>query len=153
MDVEIRQATADDIETLMKWRMEVLHEVFSIPESQPTEKLEAENRAYYERALRTGEHIACFAWVEDQIVGCGGICLYQEMPSPDNPDGRCAYLMNIYTRPKVRKQGIGEAIITWLVNRATDLGISKIYLETSKAGKSLYTKMGFAPMPDMMKHC
>ena len=110
------------------------------------------NRLYYERALRTGEHIACFAWVESQIVGCGGICLYQEMPSPDNPDGRCAYLMNIYTRPEGRKQGIGEAIITWLVNRAADLGISKIYLETSKAGKSLYTKMGFSPMPDMMKY-
>lgn len=153
MDVGIRQATADDMELLMKWRMEVLHEVFAIPENHPTEKLEAENSKYYERALRTEEHIACFAWVENQIVGCGGICLYQEMPSPDNPDGRCAYLMNIYTRPEVRKQGIGEAIITWLVSRASDLGISKIYLETSKAGKSLYTKMGFAPMPDMMKYC
>lgn len=152
MDIQIKQATVDDIEILIKWRMEVLHEVFSIPENQPTERLETENRIYYERALRTGEHIACFACVDNQIVGCGGICFYQEMPSPDNPDGRCAYLMNIYTRPEARKQGIGKTIINWLVSRATDLEISKIYLETSKAGKSLYTKMGFAPMPDMMKY-
>lgn len=71
-----------------------------------------------------------------------GICLYQDLPSPDNPDGRCAYLMNIYTCPEVQKQGIGEgeAIITWLVNRAADQGILKICLEISKAGKSLYAK-------------
>lgn len=116
MDIQIKQTTADDSEILMKWRVEVLHEVFAIPEHQPTKKPETENRKYYERALRTGEHTACFACVDDQIVGCGGI---------------------------------GEAIITWLVSRATALGISKIYLETSKAGKSLYTKMGFAPMPDI----
>ena len=30
MDVEIRQATVDDMELLMKWRMEVLHEVFAL---------------------------------------------------------------------------------------------------------------------------
>ena len=52
--------------------------------------------------------LACFAYVGNEIVGCGGICLYQEMPSPDNPSGGCAYLMNIYTRPEFRGQGVGK---------------------------------------------
>ena len=151
MEIAIRKATLEDIDLLMEWRMEFLHEVFSIPPLQNTDELEQENRAYYQRALAQEEHIACFAYMEDNIVGCGGICLYQEMPSPDNPTGKCAYLMNIYTKPQFRKRGVGEAIIKWLVAQAIMRGIPKIYLETSKAGKQLYTKLGFIPMQDMMK--
>ena len=53
------------------------------------------------------------------------------MPPPDNPAGKCAYLMNIYTRPKARRQGVGETIVKWLINQAVTMGISKIYLEAS----------------------
>lgn len=151
MEIIIRKAALKDIELLIKWRMEVLHEVFSIPQNQTTDELEKENRLYYQKTLRTGEHIACFACLDEKIIGCGGICLHLEMPSPDNPAGKCAYLMNIYTRPPFRKQGVGEAIIKWLVGQAAQQGISKIYLETSAAGKHLYTKTGFVSMPDMMK--
>ena len=151
MEIVIRKATLEDIELLVRWRIEVLHEVFSIPQNQPTDELEKENRCYYQKALQKGEHIACFACLNDEVIGCGGICLYREMPSPDNPTGRCAYLMNIYTRPQARKQGVGETIIKWLVEQAIGMGISKIYLETSEAGKSLYKKIGFVPMLDMMK--
>ena len=31
MEIQIRQATIQDLNVLMQWRMEVLHEVFSIP--------------------------------------------------------------------------------------------------------------------------
>lgn len=94
METTIRKADLADIDLLMKWRMEVLHEVFSIPASDPMEKLEQENRAYYQMKIPAGEHIACFACMDKEIVGCGGVCLYQEMPSPDNPGG------GIYIRKK-----------------------------------------------------
>ena len=73
------------------------------------------------------------------------------MPSPDNPTGKCAYLMNIYTRPQFRKQGVGKELIKWLLEQVTQRNIPKIYLETSEAGKRLYTKMCFLPMQNMMK--
>lgn len=151
MGVVIRKATLEDMELLAAWRMEVLHEVFSIPQNQPTNELETENCRYYQKALQKGEHIACFACLDDKIIGCGGLCLYQEMPSPDNPTGKCAYLMNIYIRPPFRKQGAGEMLVNWLIRQAAERGISKIYLETSESGKRLYEKTGFVPMQDMMK--
>ena len=43
---------------------------------------------------------------------------YHEMPSPDNPDGKCACLMNIYARPPFRRQGIGDRIVRWLIGQA-----------------------------------
>lgn len=151
MNIEIRSAGIADLELLVKWRLEVLHQVFSIPANQTLDRLEKENRRYYQEALSTGEHIACFAYVKDKAVGCGGICFYKEMPSPDNPTGQCAYLMNIYTRSAFRGQGVGQQIVQWLIERAIQRNISKIYLETSEAGKKLYEKIGFIEMPDMMK--
>ena len=84
MEIQIRQATIQDLNVLMQWRMEVLHEVFSIPSERSVTELESENRRYYQTELPQGGHIACFAYVGEEIVGCGGICLYHEMPSPDN---------------------------------------------------------------------
>lgn len=151
MSVTIRRAKPEDMELLLAWRMEVLREVFSIPPDQPTDRLMEENRRYYERELGSEGHIACFACVDGNMAGCGGVCLYEEMPSPDNPTGKCAYLMNIYTRSQYRKQGVGETVIQWLTDQARQRGITKIYLETSQAGRSLYRKTGFLPMEDMMK--
>lgn len=151
MDIKIRKAEITDIDLLMKWRMTVLHEVFSIPQEQPMKNLERENQSYYEAMLPTGGHIACFAYLNGEIVGCGGICIYQEMPSPDNHSGQCAYLMNVYTRPEFRGYGIGETVVRWLVGQAVQRNITKIYLETSEPGRKLYEKAGFLDMPNMMK--
>ena len=151
MDIEVRRASLADLDLLMEWRMTVLHEVFSIPACDPMAELERENRRYYQATLPTEGHIACFACAGNEIIGCGGVCLYREMPSPDNPGGGCAYLMNIYTRPEFRGQGAGKKIVSWLISQAAQRSITKIYLETSISGRSLYQEMGFTDMRDYMR--
>lgn len=133
MEIKIRKAGLDNLDLLMKWRMTVLHEVFSVPLHEPMENLEHANRIYYQTALKTGEHIACFAYA-------------------DNPDGGCAYLMNIYTVPEYRKCGTGKAIVTWLRQRAAESGISKIYLEASETAHEFYKKTGFHNMTGYMQY-
>lgn len=153
MEIEIVKAGLEDLSLLMEWRMRVLREVFSIPEGTDTALLEQANRQYYERHLLSGGHIACFAKNEEtgELIGCGGICLYQEMPSPDNPNGMCAYLMNIYTCPEFRRHGVGREIVDWLIHQAEQKSIKKIYLETSASGRPLYQELGFSDMCGYMR--
>ena len=108
MEIQIRQATIQDLNVLMQWRMEVLHEVFSIPSERSVTELESENRRYYQTELPQGGHIACFAYVGEEIVGCGGISLYHEGPSPENLKGKRAYLMDILNPPQVSGHGVGK---------------------------------------------
>ncbi|MCI1723563.1 MAG: GNAT family N-acetyltransferase [Lachnospiraceae bacterium] len=150
-EISIRQADASEMKTLMQWRMEVLHAVFDIPDKDPLAALRKANEEYYHTALADGSHIACFAEQNGTAVGCGGVCLFREMPSPDNPCGRCAYLMNIYTRPSCRGSGVGRKIVTWLVEKARAKGITKIYLESSDSARSLYEGLGFIPMKNYLK--
>lgn len=151
MNITIKKAEIEDIELLVKWRIEVLREVFEIPFDLSLDELRAENEKYYLSELASGGHIACFAYLDGTIIGCGGVCIYREMPSPDNFTGMCAYLMNIYTRPDYRKMGVGNEIVNWLIKRAEEKGITKIYLETSEAGEKLYRKIGFSDMENMLK--
>jgi GNAT superfamily N-acetyltransferase len=148
--ITIEAGTLGRIDELLAWRMETLREVFSIPADADVSSLEAANRTYLERELARGGHACCLVSFRGQPAACGGVCLQYEMPSPDNPSGKCAYLMSIYTRPQFQHHGIGRATVQWLIDRAREWGAQKIYLETSVAGRRLYQNMGFVDLPDMM---
>lgn len=148
--VEIVPAGLDGLDELMAWRETVLREVFALSDAADLSGLLAANEAYYRSALAQGTHVACWAKLDDVAVGCGGVCLYREMPSPDNPDGWCAYLMNIYVRPECRHRQIGRNIVRWLVGQARNRGCGKIYLETTEAGRNMYRATGFAEMNGLM---
>lgn len=137
------------IPTLMYWRREVIEHVFGVV---PSARLLVANRRYYREHVADGTHLAVVAATDDIDVGCGALCLSEELPSPDNPSGRCACLMNIYVREAYRGRGIGHAIVSWLVNRARETGCDKIYLETTDGARSLYQSIGFQPLPGMMRY-
>lgn len=147
MKVTIREITA--IPTLMHWRKEVLENVFGIT---PSKRLLVANRRYYQQEIAEGRHIAVVAEIDGNDVGCGAICLSEELPSPDNFSGKCAYLMNIYVRKEYREQGVGHSIVRWLVDKAQQLGCDKIYLETTDCARPLYNSIGFKELYGIMKY-
>lgn len=145
MTVEIREITA--MPTLMRWRAEVIRNVFGV---EPHPRLLVANRRYYRRHIADGTHVALVAECDGEDCGCGAVCFTEELPSPDNPTGMCAYVMNIYVREPFRNKGIAHKIVARLVEEARSRDCGKIYLETTADGKSLYLTSGFKEMPDMM---
>lgn len=133
----------------MHWRREVIENVFGVV---PDKRLLAYNRRYYIENIPSGNHVAVLARVDDTDAGCGAVCLSEELPSPDNPSGRCAYLMNVYVRSEYRRHGVGRSIVSWLVDFACKSGYDKIFLETTEGARSLYKSIGFEAMPGMMKY-
>lgn len=138
-----------DLGLLMDWRREVIETVFGV---EPSGKLIEANRRYYETHIADGSHMAFVATADGAGAGCGAICIQEELPSPDNPSGRCAYLMNIYVRPVFRGHGIGHAIVERLVEAARGAGCDKISLETTDAARTLYRSSGFREYKDIMKY-
>jgi len=147
MKVTVREITA--LPTLMHWRREVIENVFG---EVPSKRLLAANRRYYREHIPDGSHVAVVAEADGADAGCGAICLSDELSSPDNPSGHCAYLMNIYVRKEFRGRGIGHEIVRRLVEKARTLGCDKIYLETTDEARSLYKGIGFKELPGFMKY-
>lgn len=135
--------------TLMKWRQEVLRHVFG---EEPTARLLVENRRYYHKHIADGTHYAIVAKCDGDDAGCGSVCFTDELPSPDNPSGKCAYLMNIYVRYQFRQHGIAHRIVKRLIDEAKARECGKIYLETTADGRPVYESIGFRDLPDMMKY-
>ena len=65
------------------------------------------------------------------------------MPSPDNLTGTNGYLMNIYTIPEVRSEGIGRKIIETLEKDDFFLRANRIEIPASLTAASFYSKMGY----------
>lgn len=145
--IEIRRVFA--IPTLMRWRAEVIRNVFGVIASP---RLLVANRQYYRKHVEDGSHMAFVVASDGEDCGCGAICFNDELPSPDNITGKCAYLMNIYVREQFRNRGIAHILVRHLTEEARKKGCGKIYLETTAEGKSLYLTSGFRDMPDLMKY-
>lgn len=147
-DGEIRLREITSLPTLMMWRQEVIRQVFG---AEPSKRLLVANRQYYREHIADGSHVALVASVGSEDVGCGAVCLTDELPSPDNPSGRCAYLMNIYVRESYRQHGVAHKIVSRLIEISREKGCDKIYLESTAEGRPVYRSLGFADMEGMMK--
>lgn len=143
--VDIRETIS--LDELMKWRGEVIGCVFG---NAPDNSLHEANRRYYAEHTADNSHVAVVASFDSIDCGCGGICFSEELPSPDNPNGRCAYLMNIYVREHFRNRGIAHRIIRHLLDIARKRCCGKIYLETTDEGRPVYLSLGFRDMQNMM---
>ena len=146
--MEIRLVDVSELGTLMTWRMIVLREVFDVPANDPMTALKAQNEAYYARHLADGSHIACFAVDEGEIVGCGGVCLYDENAKSRQPE-RPLRVFDEHLRPPVATQKRNRPPNRVVACRTSEKKrCPKIYLEASKPAIPLYESMGFEPMVD-----
>lgn len=138
----------EDIASLMAWRMEVIAEVFGIDPPQPGNRLYEANLGYLSDSRHSYECLIALA--EGKEAGCGMVLYHDELPSPDNPSGRCAYLMNIYVRPGFRRRHIATAIVSRLMTGARENDCGKIYLETTGMARHLYESLEFINLENMM---
>jgi len=144
-------ASIEDLEILVKTRIEVLRAANKLDDSVDMSEVEAESRTYYEKALADGSHTAILVFDGDKFAGAGGVSYYTVMPTYHNPSGRKAYIMNMYTKPEYRRRGIAFKTLDFLVSDAKNKGIAAISLEATDMGRPLYEKYGFVKMEDEME--
>lgn len=137
---EYKRATMEDIDELVRTRIIVLRAANKLSDDEDMSVVEEESKAYYRRALETGEHIAYLVYDNGAFVGAGGVSFYQVMPTYHNPTGKKAYIMNMYTAPEYRRQGIAFHTLDLLINDAKKQGVLQIALEATDMGRPLYER-------------
>ena len=141
----------EDIDELVRTRIMVLRAANKLSDDVDMSVVERESRAYYKRALENGEHIAYLVYHNGTFIGAGGVSFYQVMPTYHNPTGKKAYIMNMYTAPEYRRQGIAFHTLDLLVKDAKEQGVPQIALEATEMGRPLYERYGFVKMEDEME--
>ena len=108
MRMRYHKATPDDLDLLVRTRVQVLLAANQLPECTDMAAVETASRDYYSAALADGSHAAWLVFDGDTWIGAGGVSFYRVMPTYHNPSGWKAYLMNIYTHPDYRRRGLGR---------------------------------------------
>lgn len=151
VELQYKRATIEDLDLLTKTRICVLRAANGLSEDVDMSEVEKQSRAYYERSLAEGSHVAYLVFDGGEFVGAGGVSFYGVMPTYHNPSGKKAYIMNMYTRPDHRRMGIAFKTLDLLVREARERGICAISLEATAMGRPLYEKYGFVKMNDEME--
>ena len=102
MEYTYKKASLEDLELLVKSRIEVLRAANKLSETVDMSEVERQSEAYYKKALSEESHVAYLVMDGDKFIGAGGVSFFQVMPTYHNPTGQKAYIMNMYTNPGYR---------------------------------------------------
>ena len=141
----------EKLEDLVKTRIQVLRAANKLDDTVDMNIVKEQSRDYYRHSLADESHIAYLVYDGETFAGSGGISFFRVMPTFHNPDGRKAYIMNMYTAPEYRRKGIGRQTLGLLVAAAREKGITAISLEATDMGRPLYEKFGFIGMEHEME--
>ena len=145
--MEIRIATKEDIDLMMKSRLEMLKVVNDLPQDyEYDEAFVKASREYFEN----GDQTTVLAIDNAEVIGCASMSYMWIMPTFSHPTGKRAHLMNVYTRDEYRRRGIARQMCEMLIEDARAKGATEISLDATTMGRPLYESLGFTASSEGM---
>jgi ribosomal protein S18 acetylase RimI-like enzyme len=105
-------------------------------------------RTYFEQYLPSGVFRVWVAEHHSVPIAAIGLVIHSVPPSPRNPIGKVAYIMNLVTLPEHRRLGIAKRLLSHVLDIIQSEGILKVSLHASCEGKPLYEQLGFKTSAD-----
>jgi len=146
----IRPATEGDAAALAAQRVAMFREMGQTPVAGPL-AFEHQSAAAFADSIARG---VCFAWLADTGRGFAGsvaMLIYPRLPSPALAATREGYLLNVYTVPDWRGQGVATALVATAITKARALGLARVRLHATAQGQPIYAAAGFVARADEME--
>src|SRR6266550_4575216 len=139
--VTYRRADMRDVEALAVLRREFLLEV---ADAEPDDtSILPRLRNWFKEKVTNGDFSAILALAGDEVIASSGLVVHEHPPGIMIPNGREAYIMNMYTRPAWRGKGIATVIFRKLLDIARQKDCTRVALHALPMGRAIYEKEGF----------
>jgi ribosomal protein S18 acetylase RimI-like enzyme len=143
LQFEIRKATVQDIEEIIRLRLELFKELGEVQSEQEEALVTTATKKYLEESLSNNEFISFLALSNNNVISVSGMVLFKRPPYLDNLKGLEAYILNMYTIPQYRGKGLARKLLENCIEECKKIGVKRIWLHASEDGIPLYKKMGF----------
>lgn len=139
-------ASKENMDLLMLSRLEMLRVVNGLASDYKfSDELIEKSREYFEH----GDQTTVLA-IDGKVIGCATMCYMEMMPTFSHPAGKRAHLMNVYTNMEYRRKGIACKMVSMLIAKAKERGVTEISLDATPSGRPLYQKFGFTDSEECM---
>ena len=102
------------------------------------------------RKMSAGEYLGWLAIAGDgSVVAGSGLWLMDWPPHMGGPGSRRGNILNVYTRPEFRRQGLARRLTGTAVEWCRANGIGVGILHASEEGRPLYRALGFVGSNEM----
>lgn len=143
--LSIRRADLDDLDAVVKLRLELLREVGNLRSDARSAPLTEATRRYLADKMPKGEFAAWVAEVDGEIVAISGVVITERPPLADNLSGLEGYVLNMYTIPDHRGGGIATALLNEIIAFVKGTDARRIWLHATPVAEPIYEKAGFVP--------
>ena len=150
-DFTLHAATPADAKLLTAFRVKLFQDLGHLPPEGTPPEFESACDAAHARYLETGAALAWIAIAEGTPVGSIVMLLHPRLPSPRIVPATEGYILNVYVDPEWRKRGIATALMRAALEHARTLGLARLRLHTTEAGRPTYAHAGFRPREDEME--
>jgi GNAT superfamily N-acetyltransferase len=147
--VRIREGTPDDLSLVLRHRRGMFRDMGFQDEAR-LDAMQEVSAAFFAAGLRHRTYHAFFA-TDDQgeVRAGGGIVLLEYQPHPLDPRPRRAFVVNMYTEPEHRRQGLARQLMDAMIAWCRREGYATLYLHASDEARPLYSSLGFVTTNEM----
>ena len=110
-------------------------------------------RAHRQKLALQIPYGSCIAWIaefDQKPVASAELSILRTVPVPEDPSSTTGFIHSLFVQPAMRRQGIASALIELLLDHCRQIGITRVQLNSSEAGREVYTKKGFRPLGQVM---
>src|SRR5579871_3137526 len=145
----IRPATLADSEAITAHRRAMFQEM-GHRDDAALDAMAAAFLPWLQPRLTNGEYRAWLALAPDGQVAAGlGLWLMDWPPHMIGPGAPRGNILNVYTEPAFRRQGIARQLMHTALDWCHANGIRAVILHASDDGRQLYNELGFKPTNEM----
>lgn len=143
----VRVANLADLEIVIRHRHLMFAEM-GYPEA-PLAAMDLEAGSYFAQAFRDGTYRHWFIDANGGVAAGAGVSINPFYPGPRDPRPRRAWLLNVYTAPPYRNQGLARQLVETAIAWCRGEGLCSLYLHASSFGQPLYERLGFVSSREM----
>ena len=137
-------------------RVEMFRDMGELPNDALAEELRTATRAALVPRLAAGAYVGWLAVVPaGRVIAGAGVDIKPQLPRVALGGTRIVtagvpLVVNVYTEPEYRRQGIARALMLALMEWARTTPADRVVLHASSAGRALYESLGFVATNEML---
>jgi GNAT superfamily N-acetyltransferase len=147
--ITIRPTTLEDAECIATHRRAMFFGM-GYRDEAALDAMLAAFRPWLSKKMKAQEYLAWFAVAPDHSIVAGlGLWLMDWPPHMTGPGAFRGNILNVYTEPAFRRQGLARRLMQVALEWCGTNGIRAVILHSSDDGRALYEKLGFQPTNEM----